>query len=203
MADSQAKKDKTSSPPGRVKIANALKLLLRNKDFSSITTSEISRVAGVNESLIYRYFKDKRGLLHQVLADDLEYFIALMADDIKGIGGTLNKLGKLIRGHIWYYARDRVFARILLLEVRNFPGYFESETYRLVRHYAKILTEIIKEGVENGEIRDDIEPERIRDLVLGGIEHFCLASVIFGHDIPTDPLADDLCELLFQGIKKK
>ncbi|MCP4350888.1 MAG: helix-turn-helix transcriptional regulator [Desulfobacterales bacterium] len=27
----------------------------------SITTSEISRVAGVNESLIYRYFKDKRG----------------------------------------------------------------------------------------------------------------------------------------------
>ncbi|MFP4453651.1 MAG: helix-turn-helix domain-containing protein, partial [Desulfobacterales bacterium] len=51
-------------PPGQIKIENALRTLLVQKDFNSITTAEIARTSGVNEALIYRYFKDKRGLLH-------------------------------------------------------------------------------------------------------------------------------------------
>jgi hypothetical protein len=43
-------------PPGRVKITQALKSLLENKEFSAITTAEISRKAGVTEALIYKYF---------------------------------------------------------------------------------------------------------------------------------------------------
>jgi hypothetical protein len=40
-----------SSPPGKIKLAEALQTLLEGKDFSSITTSEIAKVAGVNEAL--------------------------------------------------------------------------------------------------------------------------------------------------------
>ena len=53
-----------SDPPGKIKIAEALRILLKEKDFNSITTADISRTSGVNEALIYRYYKDKRGLLH-------------------------------------------------------------------------------------------------------------------------------------------
>ncbi|MEK6196201.1 MAG: TetR/AcrR family transcriptional regulator, partial [Deltaproteobacteria bacterium] len=73
MASSAAKNDRTrdrgstSLPPARLKLAAAMRRLLRTKDFNSITTAEISRTAKANEALIYRYFKDKRGLLHHVL----------------------------------------------------------------------------------------------------------------------------------------
>jgi AcrR family transcriptional regulator len=194
---------KASSPPGRLKIADALRELLRDKDFNSITTAEISKTAGVNEALIYRYFKDKRGLLHEVLAEYWDEFTTKIHNDLKGIKGALNKLRKLMWGHIDVYDRDRVIAKILLLEVRSFPGYFESETYEVVRGYARLLLSIIVEGIENGEIRDDIAPERIRDLILGGIEHFCMASVIFKRDMDTETLADNLCELILDGITRK
>jgi hypothetical protein len=36
-----------SSPPGKIKLAEALKPILEGKDFSSITTSETAKVAGV------------------------------------------------------------------------------------------------------------------------------------------------------------
>jgi hypothetical protein len=52
--------------------------------------------------------------------------------DRQGIKGAANKLRKLIRGTIHLYQKDRVFAKILLLEVRNFQGYWESETYQIV-----------------------------------------------------------------------
>ena len=58
------------------------------------------------------------------------------------------------------YDNNRVFAKILLLEVRNFPGYFESSTYWLVKNYGKMVTQIVAQGVQSGEIRDDIPPSR-------------------------------------------
>ena len=167
-----------SDPPGKLKIAEALKILLRENDFNSITTADIARTSGVNEALIYRYFKDKRGLLHDVLAKYLEDYIAKMEFDRKGIKGATNRLRKLIWDTIYLYQKDRVFAKILLLEVRNFSGYFESETYQIVRHYAKSLLNLIKEGVVSGEFRDDISPSHIRQIILGAIEHLCLPAVI-------------------------
>ena len=192
-----------SDPPGKIKIAEALKNLLREKDFNSITTADISRESGVNEALIYRYYKDKRGLLHDVLAKYLEGYIDKMEFDRRGIKGAANKLRKLVYDTIYLHQQDRVFAKILLVEVRNFRGYWESETYEIVRHYSKVMLNLINEGIENGEFRADIPPSHIRQIILGAIEHACLPAVIFGYEISPDELTDDICDVVFDGIVKK
>ncbi len=189
-------------PPGRIKIANALKQLLEQKEFSSITTAEIAKTAGVTEALIYKYFEDKRGLLHQVLKEYLEQYLIQFQLDLKGIKGALNKMRKLIWGHINVYSTNRVFARILLLEVRNYPDYYKSETYELVKKYSNILLDIIHEGVKEGAIRDDVPPKFIRQVILGSIEHVCLTGVIFQRGISQDQITDDLCKFIFNGIVK-
>ena len=123
--------------------------------------------------------------------------------DRQGIKGAANKLRKLIWDTIYLYQQDRVFAKILLLEVRNFRGYWESETYQIVRHYSKSMLNLIKEGIDAGELRDDISPSHIRQIILGAIEHLCLPGVIFEHDISPDKLTDDICDVIFEGIVKK
>ena len=189
-----------SDPPGKIKIVHALKKLLEEKDFNSITTAEIAKVSGVNESLIYRYFKDKRGLLHHILAEGMKDSENKINADLKVIKGSFNKLRKLIWDSIHYYDQHRVFAKILLLEVRNFPGYFESETYQLARQYSRIILNLIKEGIADGEIRHNIPAEHIRNIIIGGIEHLCLPCVIFDREIPVDSLTDNLCGTILEGI---
>ena len=71
---------------------------MEKKEFSAITTSQIAKTAGVTEALIYKYFKDKRDLLHEVLREYLEPFVAQMKSEIKDISGAKNKLKKLITG---------------------------------------------------------------------------------------------------------
>ena len=190
-------------PKSGVKITKALKLLLREKDFNSITTSEIAKTAGANEALIYRYFKDKRGLLHYVLSEYMEDFMAQMSLDLKGIKGSINKVRKLIWSTTYLYNYDRVFAKILLLEVRNFPGYFESETYQTIRGFAKMIRDVIEEGVEAGEIRNDIPVSRIRQIILGGIEHVCLPGLIFGYELDTETAAEEVSDIIIKGISVK
>jgi len=142
-----------SLPPGRLKIAEALRSLLEKKDFNSITTAEIARTAGVTEALIYKYFRDKRDLLHQVLAEYFEQYMIQFEKDLKGARGSLNKIRKTIWSHINVYSTDRVFAKILLLEVRSNPDYFKSRPYKLVKKYSRIVRDIIEEGMKSGEIR--------------------------------------------------
>ncbi len=194
-----AKQGRTSLPPSMIKLADALEGLLKERDFNSISAAEISRTARVNESLIYRYYKDKRGVLHFILHNYMIEFMEEIGRQIKEVKGALNKLEMLVRGHIAMYDANRVFAKILLLEVRNSPGYFESDTYELIKTYGRSMTAIINQGVESGEIRNDIPISRIRNMILGGIEHACMAPVIFGYGI-SDDTVDDLFKLLFSGI---
>ena len=191
-----------SYPPGRIKIVEAVKKLLENKEFQAITTAEIARTAGVTEPLIYKYFKDKRDLLNQVLEGYLEQYINRIELDLKGIKGATNKLRKLIWSHIYTYATNRIFAKIILLEVKGFPIYFDSKTYSLSKRYGDIILEIIDEGIGNGEFREDISPSSLKRLILGGIERVVLPGLIFNRDISPDILTEDLCSLLFSGINK-
>ena len=191
-----------SLPPGRIKITQALKLLLEKKEFSAVTTAEIAKQAGVTEALIYKYFKDKRDLLHQVLREYLEQYQVQVENDLKGIKGALNRLRKLIWSHINVYATNRVFAKILLLEVRNYPDYYKSETYELVKIYSNTVLRIIEEGIRNKEIREDLEPKLIRLGIIGSIEQVCLSGVVFGRKISPDDITENLCEFIFKGIER-
>lgn len=187
-------------PPGKVKIMEALKVLLEQKEFASITISELASTAGVTEGLIYKYFKDKRDVLHVVLSDYVDFFLTRLETELRDTEGAFNKLRKLIRIHITMYAHNRVFSRILILEVRNHPDYFHSDAYNTVKRYTSLLMGVIEEGRAEGSIRRDIPAEVVRQLILGGIEHTCLPSVLFRHALNPEEVSDQLCEIVFRGI---
>lgn len=191
-----------TNPPGKLKIIDAMRTLLDDRTFESLTISEIAVTAGVTEGLIYKYFKDKRDLLHHVLKEHYEHFLVQLDRDLQGIDGALNKLKKIIWSSIERYANHRVFARIILLEVRNSEEYFRSEAYALVRQYNRIIIDIINEGIANGEIRDTLPPASIRNAMFGAIEHSCLNRAIFNEPVSTNETAQVITELLFHGIKR-
>lgn len=190
------------SPPGKLKIIEAMRTLLDERTFESITISDIAVTAGVTEGLIYKYFKDRRDLLHHVLKEHYEHFLVQIDRDLQGIDGAVNKLRKIIWSSIERYANHRVFARIILLEVRNSEEYFHSEAYGLVRQFNRILLDIIKEGIAGGEIRDNLPPAYIRNAIFGTIEHSCLNRAIFNEPVSTNEAARIITDLLLNGIKR-
>lgn len=188
-------------PPGGVKIMQAMRTLLQEKNFDSITTAEISRVAGVNEALIYRYFKDKRGLLHKILAEDFKVHLAQIQKNVDEVQGAVNKLRTLIKGTISFHKKNSVFSKILLLEVRNNPAYFDSEAYVFAKKYSRLINEIIDEGINNNEIRNDIPLSCMRDIIIGSIERACMRPAIFDQDFDEELLAANLAEAVTGGLR--
>ncbi|MDY0220515.1 MAG: TetR/AcrR family transcriptional regulator [Desulfobacterium sp.] len=189
------------SPPGRTKIMKALAKLLKTKNFHSITTAQIAAQAGVTEGLIYKYFKDKRDLLYEVLNDHFKSFLVGIDRAINDEISSLARLSIIIKTTIESYAANRVFARILLIEVRNNPDYFNCDAYSLVRIYAATILEIIRQGQGNGEINRDVDPYVFRQVILGAIEHACLGQVLFGSTMDTTQVSDEISRILFKGVE--
>ncbi len=190
-------------PPGGIRIARALRELLEDKDFNSITTAEIAAASGMNEALIYRYFGSKRELLHHLMNEFHYQFYSDIQQSIKGIKGSLNKLRKIIWEHLYIFESDPVYARILLLELGSYLGFYESSTYKLFKEYTNLMRSIIEEGVQTGEIRSDIPVRSIRQTILGAIHYLCLPKVINKKEIITDEITEDICNIIFNGISKR
>ncbi|MFH1137816.1 MAG: TetR/AcrR family transcriptional regulator [Pseudomonadota bacterium] len=189
-----------STPRGKVMLAIGLEKLLAQKDFNSITTAEIARASGINESLIYRYFGEKRGLLHYILAEHQTDSLQLILSDLAPITGAVNKLKKIIWRTIDSWSKDRVYAKILLIEVRNSPAYYQSETYLIIKKYCQLIQSIIQEGKNNGEISGDVSPWFLMQVILGSIEHVVLPSLIFDKKFDVELFAENIYRIVFRGV---
>ncbi len=192
---------RTGNPPGRIKIVQALTKLMGDKDFHSITTAEIAETAGVTEGLIYKYFSDKKDLLYQVLETLFTKFNETVMEKAAKKSNAIDKLNVVIGSSIEYYTTNRVFGRMLLLEVRNAPAYFQSNAYENVRLYSLNILNIINEGIENGEIKPDIDPLILRKMIFGAIEHACLGELIFNKELDARATTQHISKILFNGAK--
>lgn len=195
------KHNKKTNPPGRIKIIKAFSFLMSQNDFHSITTAQIASNAKVTEGLIYKYFKDKKDLLYQVLHDHFIEFQKKIETRIAMEKTCIRQLEVIIFSSLESYADNRIFSKILLLEVRNSLDFFDSGAYEMVRKYSRTILEIIKTGIEKKEFKPDIDPFIFRKVILGAIEHACLGEIIFSKQLDIDKVSTGITNIVFNGAK--
>lgn len=201
MSQEKKTRDRKTNPPGRIRIMESFAGLMAQKDFHSITTAEIARNASVTEGLIYKYFKDKKALLYQVLNDHFTLFQKRIEARIAKESGSIEKLELIISTSLKSYGENRLLAKMIMLEVRNSPAFFDSGAYRMVRRYAATILEVIQQGIAAGEIRAGTDPKLLRKVILGAIEHACLGEIIFGRKLDIQQTARGIADIVFKGVK--
>ena len=197
---SSKKKESKSPPPGRLKIQQAILSLLEQKDFSDITASDIAKSANVTEGLLYKYFKNKKDLLYFIVQEMLEKYVERCDYDLKGIKGCLNKLRRIIWVHINAYATNGIYAKALI-SARHTKEYYSHESYKVEKRWGDMLLNILEEGVKAGEILESISLKTIRQTIVGCIESTAFVMIMSGGEILPDKLTDDLCDIVFNGIR--
>ncbi len=142
--------------------------------------SEIARVAGVTDSVIYQHFKSKLDLLFSIPARRMEEVLTLLEEQLTGIQDARSRLGKLVWFHLRYNDTHRGYARLLLLECRSSKAFYSSPAYKLVQEYAGILTSILEQGVSEGKFRGDVDIRLVRDVILGTLDMETIGSLASG-----------------------
>jgi len=178
----------------------AAREVFAERGYNETVMSEIAKKAGIVEGSIYRYFRNKRDLLFRMA----EYWFDEMIEGdtavLAAIQGTRNRLRFIIHRHLTSIHEQPQMSSLIFQYLRPEPDYRETRLFALNRAYTARVVDVVKEGIENGEIRADVSPTLVRDMVFGSIEHRTWAFLRNESDFDIDELTDQVLDLVWNGL---
>ena len=164
----------------RMRIIDAATRLFAEQGYQQTTISEIAKLVGLAEGSIYDHFRGKEDLLLTI--PDVWVTTAIDEREVQllGIEGAFNKLRKFLWWYIHYIQSEPMTAKVVFLFLKTNPNFMESEVYPNVRTFYSCLIRIFEEGIESGEMAEDLDPFVARSIVLGTIEHMVIRWLLKG-----------------------
>lgn len=184
----------------RATILAAARDAFAQKGYAGASIIEIARASGIADGTIYKYFASKQDLLVHVMR---AFYEGLIADVEAGVArqATMSaRLRYLVRRQIEAFVEDEDLCRLFIREVRTADDYPDSPLHDLNRRYTSIVVRILEAGIAAGEVRTDIEPRLVRDVLYGSIEHVAWKTVSRGGRLRIDQTTDQLLGIVLNGV---
>jgi TetR/AcrR family fatty acid metabolism transcriptional regulator len=188
------------------KILQAASEIIAEKGLQKSTITEIASKAGVVDSIIYHYFKNKEDLLFCALDSHLQSSIEALEFQFQGIIGAAAKLGKMVWYHLHSNDNNQGNERIvkqLLLECRSNRNFYQHPSYNSLKNYAGVLTAILKEGVLDGSFYSDLDIAVTRDMIFGLLDEESLSCLAARELTATLPDFEDIMALILAMVESK
>lgn len=197
-------------PDKEKRILEAAIQISNEKGFSSTTTSEIAKKAGVAEGTIFRYFKTKKDIMHSIMLQGIK----VAADKIL-IDSLYNIFKNEEQKDLRTVLKDILLDRLELVQ-KFFPMFrvivSEALFHQDIRDviYHNLITKIqqqIHAFFENmaaqGQIRTDIDPMMIVRNIIGNFVAFIAQMMLFTDNFKLSECEkeiDDMITLIIDGI---
>jgi AcrR family transcriptional regulator len=188
------------NPAKGAAILKAAENIFAKKGFHEATISDIAKKAKVSDATIYEYFSSKEELLFSIPAETIHQYQEKNLEILEYIQGAANKLRFLIYRHLKLYASNPDYANVVMLILKGNRNFLKTEAYKIVQRSARNTTQVLEEGIQNGEFEANINPHLVRAMIWGTIEHLVTRKSMLGEPKDLLGLADDIVNTIFNGI---
>jgi len=187
----------------KTKILKAAESLISEKGLDQTTIASIAGDAGVADSLVYQYFKNKQDLLFSVAENRFEEALALLDEQLQGIQDPESRLRKLIWYGLRYNDLHSRYMRILLFECRSNKDFYASPAYQRLRRHAGILLRILTEGAASGAFCREVDMRLVRDMIYGVLDAEAVSRMAIGEIKESVADFDDIMALVLPMIQPR
>jgi len=174
--------------------------VIADNGFHSSQVSKIAKKANVADGTIYLYFKNKEDILISVFREKMGSFIEKTTEAIQYNQTASDKLLTFIRLHYEQLAENPCLAIVTQLELRQSKPELRNEINQVFKSYLDLIDTIIEKGIEDGEVRHDINPQIIRQMIFGTLDETVTTWVMKAQRYPLVDQAEDVHHLLTRGL---
>lgn len=182
-------------------IQAALEVIAEN-GYHASQVSKIAKKANVADGTIYLYFKNKEDILISVFRERMGQFINKIEKSIEDKETASEKLQTLIEMHYVQLTESPYLAKVTQLELRQSKPELRREINKVLKSYLDVIDSIIEHGIKHNEIRDDIHPRLIRQMIFGTIDETVTTWVMKNERYNLLDQVDDVHSLLMKGFFK-
>jgi AcrR family transcriptional regulator len=142
-------------------IQAALEIFVR-KSYHGTSVEEITQKVGLTKGALYSHFRSKGELLLRIIDEFRSCFIGGMIKAVEQCpGNALDRINRLITFNAQFAVDNQdlcVFLTFLTTELHADVD-FEPALKGVYREYRKVVTEIIRQGIRQGLIKNSLDPE--------------------------------------------
>jgi AcrR family transcriptional regulator len=135
------------------------------KGYSAAGIADIAERLGIGHGTFYRYFKNKRDILDQVVDHGVERFVDVLEQETRRPAQTLEEFREQLR-HIG----ERLFAlldaepglgQVVLLEATSVDEEMTRRVLGLIDTFGALAANWLRSGVRRGFLRSDLDTDSV------------------------------------------
>jgi AcrR family transcriptional regulator len=139
----------------RKEILKAGRKMLLDEGISNISMRKIAGEIDVSATSIYLHFRNKNHLLYTLIEESIEELNRLIRDIVNTDRDPLAKMESIARTYVAFgLDRPQEYEVIFMLRPDEMPRY-PKEKFRKAREGYELLAEVIREGVDKGEMKEE------------------------------------------------
>lgn len=184
-------------------ISRAAIELIRNGGLTAFSMDAVANEVGMSRSLLYRYFKDKNDILGTILEMAFSDYIARLEQAAATGTTAADRLHNIAHAQVTDFIHNGNFHRILMFNLRPPKRTTGNTCLMLDAHFkqVRIFEGIIRDGIESGEFRSDMNPADAARMIMGSLHEVCFVNGTSNSDEPINP--DPMIKLILKGISKQ
>jgi len=175
--------------------------LMAKHGYDQTTIRDVGRETGFSLAGMYYYFKGKEDLLAQIQKRTFASLLAEQERVVEDVDEPDEQFRRLVQNHLSFFTRHMNELKVCTYELESVTGEPYDEIERLRRSYFKLTADVIGGIVGRRGMKTDRE-RRIRHITLFvfGMLNWVFMWYEEDRDDPVDRLADDMVDLVLEGV---
>ncbi len=168
---SEHRKDKTMKGADKRRlILDAAIKVFADRGYHASRISDIAQHAEIAYGLVYHYFKNKEEILDTIFRERWGGFIDAVAEIADDERNVEEKLLSIAAVTLTAYRRRPEWVKVLVFEIQRTQRFADPDRVELVGQLFGLITRILREGQERGELRADLDPALACSIFVGGLD---------------------------------
>jgi TetR/AcrR family transcriptional regulator len=190
----------------REEILSAAEKVFAAKGFFPTTMSDIAREAEFGTGTLYKYFKSKEDLYFTLIDEKVEEINRLVKAELSQKHSAVERVKKALGLQFEFIEQNRDFFRIYISERNRFEWTVKDDLgkgiYEKMVTYINILAEVMKQGIDEGELKS-LDPLDLAHALVGIVNSFVFEWIISQEAYPLISKLDSVLEIFLGGAQQK
>lgn len=184
-------------------IVEAALELIAVKGIQGLTIKNLSKKIGISEAAIYRHFENKIQILISILELFKENTEQIFKKELNNDAKAIDKIEHLFTRHFASFSHSPSLVSVIFAEeiFRNEPMLIEKIS-EVIGKNDQILTTIITDGQDSGELRSDMDAKSLSIVIMGSLRLFIKKWQFSGFSFDLSLEGKQLVESIKLIIKK-
>jgi len=187
----------------REKILKAGAEIIAHEGLKRFTAKNLAQKIGISDAAIFKHFSTMDEIAEEIIRRYTTECLMRTQEAIASGRTPLEKLEKIIDGHIELLEKTKGIIPIICFEFsRSNKVNLKRRISEFLWEYANLIKEVISEGIEKGEIREDIDLEEASFTFIGFMQAKAFQWFLKGKRGRIIKDKDTVKKLLLGGFRK-